>query len=64
MTENKGRVWGQDRAKLRGGEECLEDGFLKKYSILRREALKGIRKRLGECEIAGIYHGSECNLAS
>lgn len=64
MTENKGRVWGQDRAKLRGGEERLEDGFLKKYSILRREALKGIRKRLGECEIAGIYHGSECNLAS
>lgn len=50
--------------ELRAGEECLEDGFLKKYSILRREALKGIRKRLGECEIAGIYHGSECNLAS
>lgn len=45
MTENKGRVWGQDRAELLGGEECLEDGFLKNYSILRRESLKGIKKK-------------------
>lgn len=42
MTENKGKVWGQDRAELRGGEEYLEDG----YSILRRESLNQ-KKALG-----------------
>lgn len=51
MTENTGRVWGQDRAELWGGEECLEHG----YSILRRESLKGTRKMLWGCEIARIY---------
>lgn len=47
LIGNKGRVWGQDCAELRGEEDCLEDGFLKGSSFLRGESLKGTKKALG-----------------